>query len=211
MIPGMGEMLGAGGGDMAGQRMKRMLYITDSMSAKELDSDGSCFTTRLPPAPDADPKAKPPVRVNARALRVAKGSGTSVREVEEFLIQYRTIGGMVKKMGGKAGMFKQMQGRRGGAPSLPPGAREQAMRMQNALPPEIKAQLRQPGGRERLMQQIQSGNIPPGLAGMAGMGGLGGLGGMGGGGMPDMAQMQQMMQNMGGLGGMMQRMMGGGA
>ena len=82
MIPGMGEMIGAGGGDMAGQRMKRMLYITDSMSAKELDSDGSCFTTRLPPAPDADPKAKPPVRMNARALRVAKGSGTSVREVE---------------------------------------------------------------------------------------------------------------------------------
>lgn len=211
MIPGMGEMLGAGGGEMAGQRMKRMLYITDSMTAKELDSDGSCFTTRIPPPPGADPKEKPKVRMNARALRVARGSGTSVREVEEFLMQYRTIGGMVKKMGGKAGWLKQAQGRRaggGGAPPLPPGfSREQAMRMQNALPPEIKAQLRQPGGRERLMQQIQSGNIPPGLAGMGGMGGLGGLGG----GMPDMAQMQQMMQNMGGLGGMMQRMMGGGA
>ncbi len=41
---------------------------------------------------------------------------------------------------------------------LPPGmSREQVMQMQNALPPEIKAQLRQPGGREKLLQQIQSG------------------------------------------------------
>lgn len=90
----------------------------------------------------------------------------------------------------------------GGMPS-----REQISAMQASLPPEIKAQLRQPGGREKLLQQLQSGNVPPGLAnmpGMGGMGGMGGLPGMGGmgGGMPNMAQMQQMMQGMGGMGGM---------
>ena len=103
--------------------------------------------------------------------------------------------------------MQQMQsGGRRGAPMLPPGmSREQVMKMQNALPAEIKAQLRQPGGREALMRQLQSGNVPPSLAAMGGMPGMPSLGG----GMPDMAQMQQMMQNMGGLGGMMQRMMGG--
>lgn len=100
--------------------------------------------------------------------------------------------------------------RRVGTPQLPPGvSREQAMKMQNSLPPEIKAQLRQPGGRERLMQQLQSGNVPPSLAGMGGgMPGMPDMSALGGGGMPDMAQMQQMMQNMGGLGGMMSRFMG---
>lgn len=207
MIPGMGQMLGGDGSDvMASNKFKVMIYITDSMTPAELDSDGSCFTTPIK-SRDEDPKAKPKVRLNARALRVARGSGTSLQEVEEFLVQYRTIGSMVKKMGGKAGWMQQMQsGGRRGAPMLPPGmSREQVMKMQNALPAEIKAQLRQPGGREALMRQLQSGNVPPSLAAMGGMPGMPSLGG----GMPDMAQMQQMMQNMGGLGGMMQRMMGG--
>jgi len=62
---------------------------------------------------------------------------------------------MCKRVG-KAGLFKQMQGGAGGKGKmptpgmLPPGmSREQVMQMQNALPPEIKAQLRQPGGREK--------------------------------------------------------------
>ncbi|SNX84423.1 probable SRP54 - signal recognition particle subunit [Melanopsichium pennsylvanicum] len=251
MIPGMGQMLSGAGGDdeAAGGKMKRMMFITDAMTAEELDSDGRIFTTPIrskkPPPSESKQvtvaesstaagkskkkkKPQPKVRMNARARRVARGSGTSVKEVEEFLMQYNMVANMVKKMGGKQGWLKQMQGAgaggKGKMPSpgmLPPGmSREQVMQMQNALPPEIKAQLRQPGGRERLMQQIQSGNIPPELAGamggggMPGLGGLGGLasmmggGGPGGGGMPNMAQMQQMMQSMGGMGGMMG---GGGA
>lgn len=223
MIPGMGQMMGGGDGDaMASNRFKSMLYITDSMTPEELDSDGSLFMvpvkSRAKEQPKDAPKVKPKMRLTARAYRVARGSGTSVREVEEFLLQYRTISKMVKKMGGKQGWLQQMQGggRRGGAPMLPPGmSREQIMKMQNSLPPDIKAMLRQPGGREQLMKQMQSGQIPPslanmgGLPGMGGFPGMGGLPGMGGGGMPDMAQMQQMMQNMGGLGGMMRGMMGG--
>lgn len=179
MIPGMGQMLGGGGGndEESGQKMKRMIYITDSMTKEELDSDGSLFYAPIKKAAveaakekqlvrkdfegesssGKKPKTKVPVRMTARARRVAKGSGTSVRELEEFLMQYRMVSKMVKSMGGKAGWLKKMQGGAGGgkggmpAPGqLPPGmSREQVAQMQNMLPPEIKAQLRQPGGRER--------------------------------------------------------------
>ena len=86
---------------------------------------------------------------------------------------------------------------------MPPGmTREQMHKMQQSLPADIKAQLRQPGGREQLMRQLQSGQVPPSLAAMGGLGGMPGMGGM-----PDLSQMQNMMQ--GGLGGLMQKMMGG--
>lgn len=63
---------------------------------------------------------------------------------------------------------------------------------QDNLPPEIKARLRQPGGREKLMKEMAEGKIPPGMEGMTG-----GIPGLGGGGL-------------GGLGGLMQGLMGGG-
>lgn len=254
MIPGMGAMLSGAGGDdeAAGSKMKRMMYITDAMTAEELDSDGRLFTAPIRSKAAAaaaskelvvaessnnagkskkKKKPQPKVRMTARARRVARGSGTSVKEVEEFLMQYRAVATMCSRFG-KNSMFKQMQGLGGPggkgqmpAPGmLPPGmSREQVMQMQNALPPEIKAQLRQPGGREKLLQQIQSGNMPPELAASMGGaggglgGGLGGLaslmGGGAGGGAPNMANMAQMMQSMGGMGGMMNMMkgmMGGG-
>lgn len=95
----------------------------------------------------------------------------------------------------------------GGMPQLPPGmSREQVMQMQNMLPPEVKAQLRQPGGRERLMQQLQSGQMPPGMAGMMPPG----MGGGGGGGMPDLGSLMSSMGGMGGMASMMKNMIGGG-
>mgnify|MGYP002653073813 CR=1 FL=1 len=196
MIPGMGQMMGGEGPNdqTANQKFKTMLYIIDSMTPDELDSDGSCFTKPIHPG------TKTPVRLTARALRVARGSGTSVRDVEEFLMQYRTMAHMVKKVGGKTNWMQQMKG---GAPMMPPGmTREQMHKMQQSLPADIKAQLRQPGGREQLMRQLQSGQVPPSLAAMGGLGGMPGMGGM-----PDLSQMQNMMQ--GGLGGLMQKMMGG--
>ncbi|CAO1636167.1 unnamed protein product [Sympodiomycopsis kandeliae] len=255
MIPGMGAMFSGGEGgnndEAASSKMKRMMYICDSMTREELDSDGSLFytvkgkspkdksksggavddkqiaSTSKPTSSDKpkQPKKKVKVRMTARARRVARGSGTSVREVEEFLMQYRMVSKMVQQMGGLKAMTQGGgSGNRsagGGMPQLPPGvSREQAMQMQNMLPPEVKAQLRQPGGREKLMQQLQSGQIPPGMANM--MGGAGGMGGLGsllggggpgggaGGGMPDLSSM---MQGMGGMGGLMKMMggMGGGA
>ena len=97
MIPGLPQDLLSGGDEESGIRMKRMIYITDSMTAAELDSDGSLFIKTS--------KDGKPVRLTGRVLRVAKGSGTSVREVEELLVQYRVMANMAKQAGGKKGWW----------------------------------------------------------------------------------------------------------
>ena len=45
---------------------------------------------------------------------MARGSGTSVREVQELLTQYTKFAQMVKKMGGIKGLFKGEGGTKGG-------------------------------------------------------------------------------------------------
>jgi hypothetical protein len=95
MIPGLPQELFAGGEEDTGRRMKRMIYITDSMSAAELDGDGACF---MEWGKDGKPEA-----LSWRVTRVAKGSGTTVREVEELLCQYRVMANMAKQAGGKKG------------------------------------------------------------------------------------------------------------
>ncbi|CAJ0751203.1 17757_t:CDS:10, partial [Entrophospora sp. SA101] len=84
MVPGMSEMNLEGSDELGAQRIK-------SMSETELDSDGKIFTQQP-----------------SRIIRIAKGSGTSVREVEELLVQHKGFQGMVKKFGGNKGLFKGM-------------------------------------------------------------------------------------------------------
>lgn len=50
--------------------------------------------------------AKVFTRQPARVTRVARGSGTSSREVQELLTQYTKFAQVVKKMGGIKGLFK---------------------------------------------------------------------------------------------------------
>jgi hypothetical protein len=50
-------------------------------------------------------KAGNPVGLNRRAKRVARGSGTSVREVEELLAQARMMAGMARQAGGQNGWY----------------------------------------------------------------------------------------------------------
>lgn len=95
MIPGLPADLLQGGDEEGTRRMKRMLFITDSMTAEELDSDGMLF---LEKGSDGIP-----TKLSPRVLRIAKGSGTNVREVEETLVQYRMMANMAKSAGGKNG------------------------------------------------------------------------------------------------------------
>ena len=95
MIPGLPQDMLAGSDEEGAIRMKRMIYITDSMTATELDSDGSPFM-------DSGKDGKP-TGLTWRVTRVARGSGTSVREVEELLCQYRMMANMAKQAGGKKG------------------------------------------------------------------------------------------------------------
>ena len=170
MIPGLGQMMQGLDDQDGAEKMKRMIYICDAMTAKELDSDGRVFV--------AEP---------TRLTRVAGGSGTSVREVEDLLSQQRMMAGMAKKMGGMQKNLKHAQGSLGG------GNRQQQM-----------------AAMQKRMQSLGGGG-GGGAGGMPDMNALmkmmGGGGGGGGGGMPDMQSMMNMMGGMGGLGGML----GGGA
>lgn len=146
MIPGMGQMMGQGGDEEASKRMKRMMFIFDSMSNEELDSDGTMFRSSPSPPAAATTKAKTvatssssketldddlsPREPNKRVLRVARGSGTSVNEVEEVLAQHLMFSKMVKKAGGKAGWFVRPFPRSSFCGSLE--RKHRASRMQNA-------------------------------------------------------------------------------
>lgn len=123
MIPGMSDMMGGGNEAEATRRMKRIAFIFDSMTAEELDSDGTIFRDPAPTASGAltaadkgKAKATPadenqdptnPLGLrepNKRVLRVARGSGTTVQEVEELLAQHLMFAKMAKRMGGKNGL-----------------------------------------------------------------------------------------------------------
>jgi len=207
MIPGLPQEMLAGGDDEGALRMKRMIFITDSMTAAELDSDGALFMETG--------KDGKPIDLTWRVTRVARGSGTSVREVEELLCQYRMMANMAKQAGGKNGWMQTMQkmqaaagGKGRGANGAPTPAQIQAM--QRAMPPgmlqQMQRQMRGGGGVQEMMKAMMQGQggDPAEMEEMqrmmsqmgAGMGGLGGLGaGMGG--MPDMGNLMKMMGGMG--------------
>jgi signal recognition particle subunit SRP54 len=173
-IPGMGAMFQNAGSDEEGSaRMRRMMYMMDSMTeigihhsvflTVELESDGKCFVSEP-----------------TRLTRIARGSGTSVREIEELLSQHRVFAQMAKKMGGKGGMMQQMA-KAGG----PPKNAAQAAALQKKLQQQAAAG---GGGGGQMAQAMKM------LKDM--------MGGGGDGGMPDMAAMQNMMSQMGMGGGM---------
>ncbi|RKF55686.1 Signal recognition particle 54 kDa protein-like protein [Golovinomyces cichoracearum] len=97
MIPGMSGLMQGMDDEDGSLKLKRMIYICDSMTMKELDSDGKIFI-------------KEPTRIT----RVARGSGTSVREVEDLLTQHKMMGGMAKQMGGSMKNLQKAQGAMGG-------------------------------------------------------------------------------------------------
>ncbi|SLM35045.1 signal recognition particle 54 kda protein [Lasallia pustulata] len=171
MIPGLGQMMGGMDDEEGSVKMKRMIYICDSMTNKELDSDGKIF-----------------VEQPTRMTRVALGSGTSVREVEDVLSQQRMMAGMAKKMGGMGKNMQRAQGAMAG------GNRQQQMAaMQKRMQSMGGAGRGGPGGMDMgALMKMMGGSD-------------GGAGGMGGGGMPDMQSMMKMMGGMmpgdGGAGG----------
>jgi len=163
MIPGLSGMMNGMDDEEGSMKLKRMLYICDSMTEKELDSDGKVFVDQP-----------------TRMTRVARGSGTSVREVEELLTQQKMMAGMAKKMkGGMANMAKA-QGAMGGG-----NKQQQMAAMQRRLASMGGGAGGAPGGMD----------IGAMMKAMGGGGGMPNLGGM------DMSAMMKMMGGMGGGGG----------
>ncbi|RMZ89858.1 hypothetical protein DV736_g2931, partial [Chaetothyriales sp. CBS 134916] len=168
MIPGLGSMM-QGMSDEDGQaKLKRMIYIFDSMTKKELDSDGKLLV------------AQP-----SRMVRIACGSGTSVREVEELLTQHRVMAGIAKNMGqNKKNMQRAQSMMQGG------NNKQQMAAMQKRIQ-SMGGQIPGGAGGNQMAQMMQM---------MQSMGG-GGAGGAGRGGMDFGTMMQQMGGMFGGGGG----------
>lgn len=173
MIPGMSGMMQGMDDEEGSLKLKRMIYICDSMTAKELESDGKMF-----------------IEQPTRMTRIAHGSGTSVREVEDLLTQHKMMAGMAKKMGGNMKNMQKAQSAMGGA------------------------------NKQQQMAAMQKRLAAMGGAGGAGAGGMPDMGSLmkmfgGGGGMPGGMDMQAMMKQMGGMmggmGGGMPGMPGAGA
>ncbi|KAK4621677.1 Signal recognition particle [Fulvia fulva] len=169
MIPGLSNMMGGVDDEEGGMKLKRMIYICDSMTQKELDSDGKMF------------KDQP-----TRITRVARGSGTSVREVEELLSQQQMMAGMAKKMKGGMANMQKAQGAMGGA-----NRQQQMAAMQKRLAsmgggtggaggmPDINAMMKMMGGGGGGMPNLGGMDMSKMMSMLGGMGG--GAGGAGGG------------------------------
>lgn len=170
MIPGLSNMMGGMDDEEGSMKLKRMIYICDSMTLKELDSDGKIFVDQP-----------------TRMMRVARGSGTSVREVEELLTQHKMMQGMAKRMKGGMANMQKAQGMVGGK-----NKQQQMEAMQKRL--------QSMGGAGRGGGMPDMGALMKMMGGGGGGGGAGGMPGMGGG-MPDMSALMKMMGGGGGGGG----------
>lgn len=167
MIPGMSNMMNQVGEEETSQKMKKMVYVLDSMTREELESDGRMFIDQP-----------------TRMVRVAKGSGTSVFEVEMILMQQQMMARMAQTATQQQPGAPGANGRMPGMPNMPgmPG-------MPN-MPgmPKVSPQMMQQA-QQKLKQN-------PGLMqNMMSMFGGSGMGGGMGGGMPDMNEMMKMMQD----------------
>jgi len=156
MIPGMNSnMIPKGKEKEASARIKRFLYMMDSMTNVELDSLKPLNPSRI--------------------KRIARGSGTSIGEVSQLIEEHKKFSKMVGKMSGmnmqNPNAMKEMQ-------------RDPKKMMQNlsgAIDPRMLKQL---GGAGNLMNMMKGLGDMEGMEGMEGMkdmmsGMMGGRGGRG--------------------------------
>mmetsp|Transcript_25220 Transcript_25220/g.35549 ORF Transcript_25220/g.35549 Transcript_25220/m.35549 type:complete len:579 (-) Transcript_25220:190-1926(-) len=215
MIPGVPEYLIPKGGDQeSSNRLKKFMYMMDSMNDAELDGK-------------VDMHKKNDPTVESRIRRIAAGSGTHPKEIKMLLLCHKQFEGVVSKMG-KSGMIgkggadrqKQMAAQMRKNPN-------QVMQRLNQMDPKMVQQMGGAANIQAMMQSMAKGGggagggmpdmstmaqmmgsmgggmpgMPPG-GGMPNMGGMPDMGGM------DMNAMAQMMQSMG-MGGGMPPGMGG--
>lgn len=165
MLPGgIGNMMQQVGEEETTKRFKRMVFIMDSMTGSELDSDGQIF-----------------VDEPSRIVRVARGSGTSVTEVEAVLLQQKMFTKMAQRTKSMKSQMPGLMGGRGGRA----GGRGGRGAFGGAQMQRAMQQLQSDPSMMQKMQQM--------MGSMGGMPGMGGMGGMGG--MPDPQQIRQMMSD----------------
>jgi signal recognition particle subunit SRP54 len=178
MVPGMNQLMGNMNDNEAQNGFKRLMYVMDSMTKEELDSDGKIF-----------------IEQPSRIIRVARGAAVSVREVEMILLQVKMMGGMAQrtKTMKENGMMNPSQ-------SQMASAMKQMQSNPSAFANAMKNMQNMPGmGDMMKMMGGGSGGMPDMNQMMQAMQGMGGAPG----GMPDMGammnnpMMKQMMKGMG--------------
>lgn len=126
MIPGFGSNLMTKGKEKeSAEKIKKYLYMLDSMTDEELEVKKTLDASRIE--------------------RLARGSGTSVKDVNEMITNYKRMAKIVEKMG-KAGIGKMndMQ-------NMMRNPGQMMKRMQNMMDPKI---LQQMGGPQNLMNMM---------------------------------------------------------
>ncbi|TNV80395.1 hypothetical protein FGO68_gene17118 [Halteria grandinella] len=175
MIPGLNANLIPKGKEKEGtDRVKRFLYMMDSMTEEELDC------------------VKP--LTESRIARVAQGSGTRVEEVNFLLEEYKKFEKMVSKMGKMSNLAGKKPADLEAMKKNPQLAMQQ---MQKAMDPGM---LKQMGGMGNIMNMVKQMGGMEGMQDMMQqmMGGAGGAGGAGG--MPNLGALAGMLGGGGGAG-----------
>ncbi len=160
---GMGAILGL----MPGMgKMKKMVDQAGGLDDKEIIHQEAIISSMT------KAERKTPKLLNAsRKKRIAKGSGTSVQEINKLVKAHRQMADMMKKMGrgGMKGMAKQLAGMGGGMPGGMMGGAPDPALLEAAK-----------GAKGQGSEEIDFDAIEKALAGQApmppGMGGLPGLG-----------------------------------
>lgn len=179
MIPGLNANLIPKGKEKEGtDRVKRFLYMMDSMTNEEIDCIKPLTETRI--------------------ARIAQGSGTKVEEVNFLLEEHKKFQKLVGGLGKNIGDMKK----HGGMDAMKRNPQAMMQQMSKSMDPKM---LKQMGGMGNIMDMVKNMGGMEGMQEMMSqmMGGAGGAG-AGAGGMPNLGALANMMSGMGGggLGGM---------
>lgn len=140
MIPGFNDFMTKGHEKDSMERLKKLMTIMDSMTDDELDNkEGAKLFTRQ----------------QSRVARVARGSGTLPKEVNELMMQYGKFSQMVKKMGGMKGLFKPGGMDKNVNPSQMARLNTHMAKM---MDPRVLHQMGGMQGLTNMMRQFQQGN-----------------------------------------------------
>lgn len=137
MIPGFGAELSKNTSEAESMfKLKRMMTIMDSMADSELDSrEGAKLFSKQP----------------TRAVRVARGAGVRLCEVQELISQYTKFAAVVKKMGGIKGLFRAGDITKNVNPTQMAKLNQQMAKM---IDPRILNQMGGMSGLQNMMKQF---------------------------------------------------------
>lgn len=148
MMPGMTSDMFQGSDAEMGDRLRRCMIMMDSMTSNELDSDGKLFNHQP-----------------SRVIRVARGSGSSLADVEMLLLQHKKFAQMIKKMGGNSGLFKALGAAAAGGSSARGQQARLNQQLSSMLPPGMLNQMGGLGGMQDMMRQLQQQGLASPLGG----------------------------------------------